>query len=80
MNIAFGGMAATPKLASKTQKFLIGKKFNYNNINISKKIIENDFNPLSDMRASSQYRKIVSQNLLERFYLEVKNNRSETIN
>ena len=46
----------------------------------AKKIIENDFNPLSDMRASSQYRKIVSQNLLERFYLEVKNNRSETIN
>jgi len=55
-------------------------EFNFNNINKSKRIIENDFNPLSDMRASSQYRKIVSQNLLERFYLEVKNNRSETIN
>ena len=80
INIAFGGMAATPKLAYKTQKYLIGKEFNFNNINKSKKIIENDFNPLSDMRASSQYRKIVSQNLLERFYLEVKNNRSETIN
>ena len=80
INIAFGVMAATPKLAYKTQKYLIGKEFNFNNINKSKKIIENDFNPLSDMRASSQYRKIVSQNLLERFYLEVKNNRSETIN
>ena len=80
MNIAFGGMAATPKLASKTQKFLIGKEFNYNNINKSKKIIENDFSPLSDMRASSHYRHIVSQNLLERFYLEVKNNKSETLN
>ena len=80
MNIAFGGMAATPKLASKTQKFLIGKEFNYNNINKSKKIIKNDFSPLSDMRASSHYRHIVSQNLLERFYLEVKNNRSETLN
>ena len=80
INIAFGGMAATPKLASKTEKFLIGKDFNYENINKSKKIIENEFNPLSDMRASSKYRRLVSQNLLERFYLEVRNNRSETIN
>ena len=80
INIAFGGMAATPKLASKTQKFLIGKEFNYNNINKSKKIIKNDFSPLSDMRASSHYRHIVSQNLLERFYLEVKNKRSKTLN
>ena len=73
-------MAATPKLASKTEKFLIGKELNYENINKSKKIIENDFNPLSDMRSSSQYRRLVSQNLLERFYLEVSNNRSEIIN
>ena len=79
INIAFGGMAATPKLASKTEKFLIGKYFNYENINKSKKIIENEFNPLSDMRSSSKYRRLVSQNLLERFFLEVKNNRSETI-
>ena len=43
-------------------------------------IIENELSPLSDMRASSHYRHIVSQNLLERFYLEVKNNRSETFN
>ena len=54
--------------------------FNYENINKSKKIIENEFNPLSDMRSSSKYRRLVSQNLLERFYLEVRNNRSETIN
>ena len=73
-------MAETPKLAIKTQKFLIGKKFNFNNILKSKNIIENEFNPISDMRASSQYRKIVSKNLLERFYLEIRNNKSETIN
>ena len=80
IKIAFGGMAETPKLAIKTQKFLIGKKFNFNNILKSKNIIENEFNPISDMRASSQYRKIVSKNLLERFYLEISNNKSETIN
>ena len=30
--------------------------------------IEKDFNPLSDMRASEKYRKLVSKNLLEKFY------------
>ena len=44
------------------------------NINKSKEVIENDFKPLSDMRSSSKYRKIISQSLMERFYLEVKNN------
>ena len=79
INIAYGGMAATPKKASKTEKFLIGKKFNYENIHKSKKIIENEFNPLNDMRASSQYRTLVSKNLIERFYLEIKNKQSHTI-
>ena len=59
--------------------FLIGKDFNYENINKSKKIIENEFNPLNDMRASSQYRTLVSKNLIERFYLEIKNKQSHTI-
>ena len=80
VKIAFGGMSATPKIASKTEKFLTGKEFNYENIKKSKTIIERDYYPLSDMRASNQYRRIVSQNLLERFYLEVINKKSETIN
>ena len=38
----------------------------------AKKIILEDFQPLSDMRASATYRSLISQNLLERFYLEKK--------
>ena len=79
LNIAFGGMASIPKFAFKTQKFLIGKKFNKNNIYKSKDFIEKDFNPLSDMRASEKYRKFVSKNLLEKFLLEIKNNQKNLI-
>ena len=32
--------------------------------------IDQDFVPLTDMRASSEYRSISAQNLLYRFYLE----------
>ena len=79
LNIAFGGMASIPKFAFKTQKFLIGKKFNKNNIYKSKDFIEKDFNPLSDMRASEKYRKLVSKNLLEKFFLEIQNNQKNLI-
>jgi len=74
IKIVCGGMASTPLMAIKTQKYLLNKKFTQENINEAKKIILTDFKPLSDMRASSKYRSLISQNLLERFYLE-KNNK-----
>ena len=66
-------MAATPSMAIKTQKFLQNKEFTQNNIHEAKKIILLDFKPLSDMRASAKYRSLISQNLLDRFYLERNN-------
>jgi xanthine dehydrogenase small subunit len=74
IKIVCGGMAAMPSMALKTQKFLLNKEFNQKNINKAKKIILSDFHPLSDMRASAKYRSLISQNLLDRFYLE-KNNK-----
>ena len=55
------------------------KEFNLSNLNKSRKFIEDDFKPLTDMRASKQYRRLVSKNLIERFFIEVKTNKSHTI-
>ena len=74
INIVCGGMAATPLMAIKTQKFLLNKEFTKKNIEEAKKIIISDFQTLSDMRASAKYRSLISQNLLDRFFLE-KNNK-----
>ena len=73
IKIVCGGMASTPSMAFKTQKFLLNREFTKTNINLAKKIILSDFQPLSDMRASSKYRSLISQNLLDRFYLEKDN-------
>ena len=73
IRIVCGGMASIPQMAFNTQKFLKNKKFIRENIDEAKKIILLDFQPLSDMRASARYRSLISQNLLERFYLEKKN-------
>ena len=75
VNIAYGGMDSIPNYAFKTQKYLIGKEFNLKNIEKSKQIIEKDFNPLTDVRASSSYRKLVSKNLMDRLFLEINNNK-----
>ena len=75
VNIAYGGMDSIPNFAFKTQKYLIGKEFNLKNIDKSKQLIDKDFTPLTDVRASSSYRKLVSKNLMDRLFLEINNNK-----
>ena len=70
LKIVCGGLAETPKIAEKAQKFLLNKIFNEENINEAKKIIKKEFDPIDDMRASKNYRTKISQNLLERFLNE----------
>ena len=70
IKIVCGGMAEIPKIAKLTQKYLLNRKFNAENINEAKNIIAKEFNPIDDMRASKEYRKKISQNLLERFLHE----------
>ena len=38
-------------------------------------LLQKDFNPLTDVRASSSYRKLVSKNLMDRLFLEINNNK-----
>jgi xanthine dehydrogenase small subunit len=70
IKIVCGGLAETPKIAEKVQKFLLNKIFNEEKINEAKKIIKKEFDPIDDMRASKNYRTKISQNLLERFLNE----------
>lgn len=70
--IAFGGMAATPKRASHTEQILLGAHWDELNLDIAKASLMQDYQPLSDMRASSKYRMKTAQNLLHRFWLETR--------
>lgn len=68
--IAYGGMAATPKRARTVEAALIGKPWTQATIEAAMLAYEADYTPLSDMRASADYRMLVAKNLLMRFYLE----------
>ena len=68
--IAFGGMAATPKRAKAVEAALLGKPWTQASIDAAVASFTQDYQPISDMRASADYRLLVAQNLLQRFFLE----------
>ena len=70
--IAYGGMAEIPKRAKNCENFLKNSKFSEDIFEKAKNLLKRDFNPISDMRASKQYRLEVAENLLLKFFIETK--------
>ncbi|WP_421695858.1 xanthine dehydrogenase small subunit [Aestuariivirga sp.] len=70
--VAFGGMAATPKRGKETEVALTGASLD-DPATWEKAIaaLPQDFQPISDMRASSAYRIGVAQGLLRKALLEI---------
>lgn len=68
--IAFGGMAATPKRAKTVEAALVGKPWTMETVEAALPAFAGDYQPISDMRASAEYRLLTAQNLLKRFFLE----------
>ncbi|OJF95527.1 xanthine dehydrogenase small subunit [Pararhizobium antarcticum] len=68
--IAFGGMAGTPKRAANVEAALIGRQWNETTITEAQAAFDADYQPLSDWRATAEYRQLTARNLMMRFYLE----------
>ncbi|MGA9253931.1 MAG: xanthine dehydrogenase small subunit [Roseobacter sp.] len=68
--LAFGGMAGTPKRASTAEQSLMGAAWNGQSVRDAMTALASDFTPLSDMRASADYRMSTAQNMLWRYWLE----------
>jgi len=74
VSIAFGGMAEIPKRAKHCEQALLNQVWHSTSINKAMAALAKDFTPISDFRASAHYRLKVSQNLLQRLFLELENN------
>ncbi len=68
--IAFGGMAGTPKRASAVEAALTGADWSEKTIRAAMAKMGEDFTPLSDMRASADYRLHAAENMLLRYWHE----------
>ncbi|WP_137701336.1 xanthine dehydrogenase small subunit [Marimonas lutisalis] len=66
--IAFGGMAAVPKRAGAAEAALSGAPFEKASFEAAAAALPEDFSPLSDWRASAEYRMRAAQNLFARFW------------
>jgi xanthine dehydrogenase small subunit len=72
VRIAYGGMAATPKRAIHAEQALTGSVWNESAVERAMAALERDYQPLSDMRASSAYRLKTARNVIRRFWLETR--------
>ncbi|MFT3856749.1 MAG: xanthine dehydrogenase small subunit [Aquabacterium sp.] len=72
VRLGFGGMAATSRRATQTEQALRGQPWNEATLRLAQAALRQDFQPLTDLRASSDYRITVAVNLLERFWLETR--------
>ena len=70
--VACGGMAATPTRAAKAERALVGASLDEPATwQFARKAVDEDFAPLTDMRATAAYRKTVAANLLEKALMEI---------
>ncbi|MEJ0007239.1 MAG: hypothetical protein WDM77_12950 [Steroidobacteraceae bacterium] len=66
--VALGGMAAVAARAPGAEQALLGATWSRSTFERAAASLAQDFQPLSDVRASSQYRLTGAANLLRRFF------------
>ncbi|MEI7660905.1 MAG: xanthine dehydrogenase molybdopterin binding subunit [Bacteroidota bacterium] len=67
--LAYGGMAAIPRRASKAEEFLTGKPWTRTVIDQAISVLSGEFTPVSDARAGAAYRRSVCGRLLMKFFI-----------
>jgi xanthine dehydrogenase small subunit len=71
VRIAFGGMAATPRRALQVEAALEGRPVTDDAFAAASAALDKEFAPISDWRASGEYRMMVAGNLLQRLKLRL---------
>ncbi len=69
-SLGVGGVAATPVRAVRTEAALIGEPWTQASAAHAASVLQAEFSPISDMRASAHYRRTVLGNLLQRAWAE----------
>ena len=73
-------MSEIPKRASIIEKALTNSVFSEDTFSKAKNLIDEDFSPIDDMRASKNYRMYVAKNLMMKFFYEVSKKQNLRVN
>jgi xanthine dehydrogenase small subunit len=79
VRLAYGGMAGTPKRAANAEAALLGKPWTEANVRSAMAALDQDFSPLTDWRATADYRMMTARNLILRFFLESQGEDAELV-
>ena len=69
--LGYGGVAATPVRAIAVENALVGQFWTMATIQSVKPLLKSAFSPLTDLRGSAEYRKLLVANLFEKFFAEM---------
>lgn len=70
VRLGYGGVAAMPSRALKTEAALLGNTWSEGTIQNALPILRREFTPISDVRGSAEYRSGLVTSLLEKFYFD----------
>jgi xanthine dehydrogenase small subunit len=70
IRIAYGGVDAIPRRAERCESVLQGRAWNEGTLEAACAALQGDFDPISDLRGTRDYRLMVTVNLLRRFYFD----------
>ncbi len=70
ITLAYGGMAESTKRSVSAEAFLKGKTWERQHVEEARRLIDKDFNPISDVRGSAEFRRVAARNLLLKFWSE----------
>ena len=68
--LAYGGVAATPRRALRTEAILLGNTLTPATVDAARASLEAEFTPLDDLRASARYRRALAASLFGKFVAE----------
>ncbi len=68
--LAYGGMADRVRRASLTERWLAGRRWERATVEAAMAVVDTDFGPISDVRGSAEFRRIIARNLLLKFWNE----------
>lgn len=71
VHLAMGGVAPIPKYLFKTRDFLIGKPFTVQTIQEANTVLQNEIAPISDVRGSSDYKRLLARQLFFAHFTEL---------
>ena len=69
--LAYGGVAAIPVRARKTEQALLGKQWCAEMVRKVLPMLQGEFTPITDVRGSAEYRRALITGLFEKFFFEV---------